>query len=278
MRKNIKYSISSIVIILSLIFGFIASAEDNNTPEDTQLNNNLNREENKIKREQAMEAAKNEAKNMRDELESKREMYKIKIEQMMQQTKLKREEFKKELELKKEESKLKFEELKNKLREGLTKIKDEKKKISAEKIVSNIEELNIKRTDQLTEKINQIENVLFSINSRISKAENKILNVSEISSKLVSAEKAIELARSEIQKQISKTYSISKTITDESSLRTEMKKLRDTFGSDIKALNEKIKLAHTAVRDTATTLAKVPRVDEDEISNVVENDNTTNNN
>lgn len=265
MRKNIKYSASSIIIILSLILGFVVYAEDTT---------NTNTEENENKRDEF----KNEVRGVKDELNSNKEEYKIQMEQMIQSVKAKRQEFKTELETKKEESKLKLTEMKVNFREGLNKIKNEGKKISTEKILDIIQALNTKLTDNLSEKLNKIENVLVSIESRISKAESNGLDVTTVKAKVEKAKTAIALAREAVSAQASKVYEVN--ITDEASLKAEMKDLRDTFKTDIEAVREKVKLAHQAVRDTATTLAKIPKIDEEEVevnSEVEDNSNVNNN-
>ena len=128
----------------------------------------------------------------------------------------------------------------------------------------------------MIKKINKIENVLVSIKSRINKANEKGLDVSSLSSFVIKAEAAIKVARDAVATQIKKTYTV--TVPDEAGLKGVMKALRDTFKTDIKAVREKVKLAHQAVRDTATTLAKIPRIDEDSASLGVEDNNSTTNN
>jgi DNA repair exonuclease SbcCD ATPase subunit len=264
MKKYTKFG-ATFIIILSLIFGFVVYAEDTT---------NTNIEDNENKRDEF----KNEVRGVKDELNSNREEYKIQMEQMIQSVKAKRQEFKTELETKKEESKLKLTEMKVNFREGLNKIKNEGKKISAEKIVDIIQSLNIKLTDNLSEKLNKIENVLVSIESRISKAESNDLDVTTVKVEVEKAKTAIALAREAISAQASKVYEVN--ITDEASLKAEMKDLRDTFTTNIKAVREKVKLAHQAVRDTATTLAQIPKIDEEEVevnSEVEDNGNVNNN-
>lgn len=251
MRKNIKYSVSSIIIMLSLVLGFVAHAEDNTN------------------------GIGGDIRSIKAEIEAKNAAYKNKMEQELQQIKTQRDEFQSQLEAKKAEVKLKIEEIKTTFKDKIAKIKDEKKKASAEIIVSKLNELNLNRTSELADKLNQIENVLVSIRSRISKAENKILDVSTLSAKQSAADAAITAAKVAITKQASLSYTVSSTIADEASLKKEMQKLRDSFNTDIKALNATVKAAHTAVKELATTLAKVPKVDEDEGTKAVDNTNTT---
>ena len=270
MKKNIKYSASFIIIILSLMFGYVSCAE---------TNSNNNQEQNGAGNGNTVseEELKNEADRIRDELNNRREEHKVQMEDAIESIKLKREEFKTEMENKKEETKLRMEEMKTKFKESLKVVKDENKKVSAEKIIDTIQSLNIKITDQLSQKIDQIENVLVGIESRIKKAENNGIDVSSVKTEAEKAKTAIADARKLISTQSEKIYEV--TITDEAGLKAEMKKLRDTFRKDIKAVNENIKLAHQAVKNTATTLAKIPKIDEEKaIDSAVENNTTTTNN
>lgn len=255
------------------MLGFVVYAEEN---VDTQSVEKENRDafmlkvgENKIKRDEF----KNEVKDVKDSLKEER---KNKLEEIIQSIKEKRQEFKTQMETDREEAKTKIALMKADFKEDIKKIKDESKKISAEKIVDIIQSLNTKSTDNLSDKIDKIENVLISIESRISKAEEKRLDVSSVKIEVEKAKTAIVSARDAISAQSNKVYEVN--ITDEASLKAEMKNLRDTFMTDIKTVREKVKLAHTAVLDTATTLAKISKIDEEKIPTEVENTSDTNNN
>ncbi|MFA5773315.1 MAG: hypothetical protein WC908_01415 [Candidatus Paceibacterota bacterium] len=302
MRKNIKYSVSSIIIILSLMLGYVVYAEENEgvnneirnkirevkgelkTPkiEVEEEQNELkdddeikdDEEEIKDESENKREEVKNQIEKIKTELELKREEYKNQMEAVLESVKTKREEFKNGIELNKEEAKIKIEAMKASFKESLNKIKDENKKISAEKIVETIQALNTKFTDQFSSKIDQIENVLVSIESRITKAESMGLDLSTVKTEVEKAKLAITDARSAVSAQSKKVYSVN--VTSDSALKAEMKTLRDTFSKDIKALREVVKLAHIAVKTTATTLAQIPRIDESGVVSTKVEDNNTN--
>lgn len=233
MRKNIKYSVSSILIILSLMLGYVVYAEETT---------NTNTGENEIKSNEF----KNEVKGIRDEVKVNLEENKTQLEQMLQLVRTKREEFKTEFEAGKEQAKLKIAEMKTNFKESLKNIKNENKKISAEKIVDTIQGLNTKTTDNLSNKIDQIENVLVSIKSRISKAESNGLDVSSVKIEVETAKVAITQAHVAVSVQSTKVYGIN--VTSEATLEPEMKNLRDTFQKDMKALNVVVKSVHEAVR------------------------------
>jgi hypothetical protein len=245
MRNNIKYS-ASFIIILSLILGFNVYAEENTVTGSG---------------------------NIQVKVQEKR----VELEKILQTIKEKREAFKTKLELNRVETQVKIEKMKVDFKKNIKKIKNEDKKISAEKILDSVQALNIKLTEQLSDRVNQIENVLVSIESRITKAEEKGLDVASVKTEVEKAKEAIASARTVISTQASKVYEVN--ITDEATLRVEMKKLRDTFQDDIKGVREQVKQAHIAVRNTATTLAKIPTIDaEVEVKTEVENNNITNNN
>ncbi|MFA6514842.1 MAG: hypothetical protein WCT42_01085 [Candidatus Paceibacterota bacterium] len=330
MSKKIKISVSSIVLVLSLMFGFVAYAKDGIEieedasvvactmdaklcsdgtsvgrtgpdcefvcPDDEKDDSDLkedddddskgeeiknkfkeirgdlkgNREDIKIKRDEF----KGEVKTLKDELENEKEVYKNQLEQMVELVKIKREEFKAKIELNREQAKQKIEETKVTFKENLNKIKDENKKISAEKIVDIILGLNLKITESLSVKTDQIENVLVSIESRTTKAEAKGLDVTAIKLKIEAAKTVIASTREAIDIQSKKTYEIG-TITDEVTLKIAMKNLRDSFTKDIKALREQVKKAHIAVKEATTVLIQIPKVDEVESSVEVENETKT---
>lgn len=225
------------------------------------------REKNKIKKEEF----KDNKEGLKKEFEVQKEQQKNKIEAMIETVKNQREEYKKEFELKREEVKTKVEEMRIKFKEDLSKIKDEKKKLSSEKILDIIQDLNERLTSNLSEKIDKIENVLVSIESRISKAEEKGLDVTKAKAEAEKAKTAIETARKAVSAQSGKVYEVN--VTTEVTLKADMKKLRDLFRADMKVVYEKIKFAHMAVKNTAEALAKVPRVDDDDGDN--DDDNTT---
>lgn len=285
MKKNIKYGISLFSILLTLMLGYVAYAEDSSEATTTgggkpsmefKKGDDLRKmfEERKEQTAENREGFKDEVGAMRDELKTNREQYRTELRQMIEGIKVKREEFKAEMETKREEIQAKISEANDKFKESLKNIKDENKKVSAEKIVDLITELNTKMTDNLSDKVNQIENVLVSIESRISKAKDNGIDVSSLDSKVSDAKDAIEKARDSISTQANKVYEI--TVTDDTTLRTEMKTLRDTFKKDIEAVRLIVKEAHTTVKNVAVALAQIPKIDDTDDVDSSTDDNSTN--
>jgi hypothetical protein len=276
-KNNIKFSFLSIIIMFSLVLGVIAYAEEKveiNKPERErigetikeikgELKNNIRefRGESEAKKEGVLKEFEYQKELAKKEIEAKREEIKTKMEGLVGGVKAAREEYKKEIEIKKEEVKVKIAEMKTSFKESLLKVKDENKKISAEKIVNTIQSLNTKLTTQLFDKINQIENVLISIESRISKAETNGIDTSSIKTEIDSAKASIVKARESVSLQSQKVYST--TITSEAKLKTEIKALRDTFKNDMKTTSDIVRASHVSVKTVSTTLAKINGIDDE---------------
>lgn len=243
MKKYTKIS-ASVIISLALFLGLVASAEV------SKINNNKN---NEVKKEEYK-------KDVKDVIKKNTEQFKTKLDEMVGSIKVKREEFKKELIVNKELAKQKIAAKRVEFQTKLDKIKDVKKKTATEKIVNGLNSLNIRLTDQYSNKIDQIESVLVSVQSRIDKAGNRGINVTLPSAQVLKAKETIESARVAIALQAKKTY---ETNIDEATLKSEMKKLSDTFRADMKVLSAKVKDAHIAVKNTATNLAQIPKIDDD---------------
>lgn len=204
------------------------------------------------------EAFKEEREKIKDVLKDLNEKQK----EIVDGIKVKREEFKNTIEGGKQALQTKVEAARTTLKEGLLKIKDEKKKESVEKISNRFVELNKNFTEKLSDKIDQIEGVLAGVKSRISKAEAKNINVTTAKEAVVKAEEAINLARASIVEQSAKVYTIS--IVSEETLKTTVETIKNNFQTDIKAVQDKVRKAHEGVVNSATTLAKIPKINDTE--------------
>jgi hypothetical protein len=171
------------------------------------------------------------------------------------ENKINREDFKAKLSAQREQLKEKITTNREALRIKLQTIKNEKKQNSVLKISDNIEKINERATDRLEMLVNNIEKVLNNIQTRTDKAKESGIDVTSVQSTIDNAKTAISEARDAINTQSQKVYTIN--VTDEKTLRATVKTVRDIFHADIKAVQEKIKLAHEAVRASAKALAKV---------------------
>lgn len=186
------------------------------------------------------------------------EVIKEKREDLIKGIQEKRELFKEELETKKEYRASTTAAMKAKFKEGLLKIKDEKKKIRVENAAENLTELNTEITTKSSENINKIEEVLIAIESRADKATANNVNVANVRAQIALAETAIADARIAVTAQAGKTYTV--TILDESTVKTSVQSTRDLLKKDIDMIRVKIKAAHDATRKAAETLKSIPKI------------------
>jgi len=254
-----------------------------NAKNTVQENKNIRKDfrqgvaENKQEIKNIRQEGKGDLMEDREEIKKIREENRLEYKGKVESIQANRQVFKEELSVKREEIKVRREEMKANFKESLAKVKDENKKIAAEKVVDGLATLNTKVTGNFSNTIDQIENVLIKIESRIAKAESNGLDVSSAKAESEKSRTAISQARQVVLAQTTKTYTVN--VTSESALRAEMKKMRDLFNTDIKTVREQIKIAHGTVRATATTLAQIPRINEIEMNDTVEsNDNNSDTN
>ena len=200
-----------------------------------------------------------QAQNLREatkqELERRREEFKQAQEQL-------REEFKTRMEEARERAKQEFETRREELKNKLETVKNENKKRIVEKISEQLDELNARLMKHFSEVLDKLEKVLANIQSRTEKAEANGHDVAAIRTAIQAAEDAILAARAAIEAQAAKTYTPGIT-GDEEKLRVEVGRARQALHSDLAVLREVIRNAYKAVRNVATSLAQIPRVDDE---------------
>jgi hypothetical protein len=180
-----------------------------------------------------------------------------------QQIQQKREEVKNTIEVKRAELKTTIEQKKQELETKLKTVRDEAKKQAVGRIFANLNALNEKTTNHLLNVVDQIESVLDRVKSRTDKAEANSLNVSSVRTVIAAATISIGTARTAIQQQAGKSYSVA--VTDEATLRQAGQTAREQLRSDLKAAEASVKAARDAVRVAAVALAQIPRVNEAEV-------------
>lgn len=114
-------------------------------------------------------------------------------------------------------------------KENLKKIKDEKKQKIVEKLDIRFNEVNLKRTAQMTKHLDRMTEIL-----------------SKVTGDTASASSAIQTARDAVTAQAAKTYVI--TISTEANLKMDVGKVRSQLEYDLKAVQELVKSARLAVR------------------------------
>ena len=141
------------------------------------------------------------------------------------------------------------------LKERLKGIRDEAKKNMVEKIDSSLLKLNERKTNQWTAALEKLESVLKRVLERAEKAKAGGKDITSVTSASGAASTAIAAAKDAVLAQSQKIYTLQ--ITDEQGLKNAVRAAREILNSDLKAVQEKVKVARDAVHNTATTLAKL---------------------
>lgn len=213
-----------------------------------------------VQMKEAREGLQNEIKERREEMKSN-------ITEM-------RNQFRVNIQEKRQELQQTIKDKRAALQEELQKVKDERKRAAVERIDANLDKLNERMANHLSNVLDKLENVLERISSRADKAEEKGLDVAAVRTAIDNALKVIEASRTAIQAQVGNTYTI--TVNSEDNLRVDVGKARQALHSDLVEIRETVKAAHDAVRNAAVTLAQIPRVDEAETLPVNDGQNNSN--
>lgn len=188
----------------------------------------------------------------------------------------------KNLEKIREQTKIKIQEAREKIQQKVTEIRDKQKQKLAEQIVNQLERLNKVWTDHFTNVLNHLDAVLQKIKTRADKTSANNQDVSVVNAAAQAAETAISNARSAIETQAKKTYTIDLTAVNSDiattttaigqnqliiNLRAQFKTLRDQLKKDLFGLRDGlIKDARTAVQSTLQALNKIPKVNEEPVA------------
>lgn len=114
-------------------------------------------------------------------------------------------------------------------KDNLKKIKDEKKKLIVEKLDVRFNEVNAKRTAQMTTHLDKMSEIL-----------------TKVTGDTASASLAIQTARDAVTAQSEKTYVV--TISSEANLKMDVGKVRSQLEADLKSVNELVIAARKAVQ------------------------------
>src|SRR3989338_1748716 len=190
-------------------------------------------------------------------LETDRERVRSEIMEM-------RDDFKTRMDAEKAELQGEIKDKREALRAQLQKVKDERRREVVERIDVRLDELNARMLDHFSNVLDRLEDVLERIASRADKAEGRGLDVNTVRTAITDALSSITSARSAVQVQAGKTCIV--TVTTENNLRVDVGKARKCLHDNLTVVREAVKAAKEAVRKAATTLAQIPRVDEDSTS------------
>ncbi len=178
--------------------------------------------------------------------------------EMRKEIEERREEFKNKLEEQKDVMKAKIEAEKLRLSEKLKTIKDERKKQTVQKVNTEIQALNTRKLEHYSNVLNQIEEVLKKVGTRVDNASARGLDVGTVRTNMIAVETAISAARAAIVTQSAKVYTV--TVTTEGKLKNDTGATRQALQKDLSGVQNLVKTAHDALRKTAVSLAQVPRI------------------
>jgi hypothetical protein len=204
----------------------------------------------KMLRDQNQEAIKKMRADFKDQAKDKTasttELFKEKRTELIKAIQEKRDIFKGDLDAKRAAMASTTASIRANFKADLEKIKDENKRMKVEKVGNNLIELNTKITEKSAERINKIEEVLISLESRADKAALEGLNMTNVLAHIANSEAIIAEARLAISTQATKTYTVA--ITDEATAKASLQTSRDLLKKDIEVMNTKIKAAHDATK------------------------------
>ena len=143
----------------------------------------------------------------------------------------------------------------------LAAIRDEKKKQAVERIQTNLTALNDRMVEHFNNVLDRLGNILGRIAKRANGANQNGTDVSSVLSAIDAASAAIATAKSAAEIQADKAYNVE--ITDETHLRANVGKARQSLHTDLKRLFGLVKAAREAVSNAAVSLGQIPHVDDD---------------
>lgn len=185
-----------------------------------------------------------------------REQKKMELKQASGEMKVRREAIKQKtenlkaiVEEKREEAKEKFELQREEFKENLEMIKDQQKKTLVKDIDSRVNDLNIRHTERLEKALSKVSTILTRLEEKVASKSAEGEDTTEIDTAIADAHTVIASATAAITAQAGREYVID--ITDETTLREEVKKTIQTFKTDIGSAHAKVKAAREAVVSVA---------------------------
>lgn len=173
----------------------------------------------------------------------------------------------------------KIQQVQTKVQEKITEIRDQQKQRLAQQIVNQFDHINQVWTNHFTQLLNQYDVILQKIQNRADKAAANNSDVSTVNSAIQAAQTAIVNARTAVETQAQKTYTVNLTainnqITTTSTaagqneliknLKSQFQSIKDQLHKDLFALRDgAMKDARTALQNAFQALSKIPGVDKE---------------
>lgn len=136
----------------------------------------------------------------------------------------------------------------------------ERKKATVERVQQRIDQINKKRTDQITAFLDRLVKILEKIESRKEKAKAAGKDVSSVESAIKESKAKIEVARAAVKAQAEKSYTIE--ITGEPGLKNAVGKTISSLGRDLRKTHKIVIEAKQAVQKVFSLIKGIKGVDD----------------
>ncbi len=157
------------------------------------------------------------------------------------------EELKTNREAKREEVKANIQARREEVKAKVSAMRDGRKKQVVERVQSKLSDVNARRTDHFLKVLERLSTILDKIQSRTEKAKSEGKDVSSIETAIASARAAISSAESAANAQKARVYQI--TVNDDTTARNDVGATVKQLQEDLRAVNEKVKVARDAVHN-----------------------------
>lgn len=194
-------------------------------------------------------------RELRDEMKAKRDTLREERKALMEEMKSDRENFKERMETLREEMKEKMQQQKDEFKTELQQIKDSRKRTTAERVDQTIAKINEKRTTAMTEKVDKLDEILARLVEKTNVAKENGQDTSEVDEAILTAQTAIEEARTAIEDQADNVYTAE--VTSDAALGSSFRTVFSQLVNDLKTTYGTLKTAKESVREVARALAKV---------------------
>lgn len=130
-------------------------------------------------------------------------------------------------------------------REKLATIKDERKQTIAANLDTKINEINKKRTDEMSERLDRLSSILAKISTKEAALKAQGKNTATLELNIAAAQASIDAAKQAVSDQAAKDYVL--VITTDPGLKNSASTLIRQFMTDIKAVHAKVVAAQLSV-------------------------------
>ncbi len=184
----------------------------------------------------------------------------------LQQAAQLRQNFQSEVAAKREQLQSKLSAYKEGLKAKLSLMKDQRRAATIQNIDEAITNLNNQMVDHFVSVLNQLSEILSRIQTRADSASSRGLNITTVTADIAAAQTALNNASSAIKIQGAKVYEVNiatSSVNSKSTVKFDVKSVRDALHGDLTSLNSQVKSARDAVQKVAVDLGKIQGIDDD---------------